>query len=228
MNIKYLKGAFASLILCISSLANAGLISYELEDIATFSNYRDYNVAQTFTGNGFVGMYGNSFAHLFRLENDQNQAQNNIQIDISGLLGNSINSAYLSFRLMTSVDGPTNFNIDGYNSDGRLRHLQGFNDSQYGRSSYVTDGTTAIQSFDITSILNTALSSNETWLGLNVYRTSGDSQWTYTPTTGDARDSAMLRLNVDYNTTEVPEPSTLAIFALGMIGLASRRFKKQS
>lgn len=29
-------------------------------------------------------------------------------------------------------------------------------------------------------------------------------------------------------TNEVPEPSTLAIFALGMIGLASRRFKKQS
>ena len=28
--------------------------------------------------------------------------------------------------------------------------------------------------------------------------------------------------------TAVPEPSTLAIFALGMIGLASRRFKKQS
>ena len=27
--------------------------------------------------------------------------------------------------------------------------------------------------------------------------------------------------------TSVPEPSTLAIFALGMIGLASRRFKKQ-
>jgi len=29
-------------------------------------------------------------------------------------------------------------------------------------------------------------------------------------------------------TYDVPEPSTLAIFALGMIGLASRRFKKQS
>jgi hypothetical protein len=28
--------------------------------------------------------------------------------------------------------------------------------------------------------------------------------------------------------TSVPEPSSLAIFALGMIGLASRRFKKQS
>lgn len=30
------------------------------------------------------------------------------------------------------------------------------------------------------------------------------------------------------DSTTVPEPSTLAIFALGMIGLASRRFKKQS
>lgn len=29
-------------------------------------------------------------------------------------------------------------------------------------------------------------------------------------------------------TTSVPEPSTLAIFVLGMMGLASRRFKKQS
>jgi hypothetical protein len=34
--------------------------------------------------------------------------------------------------------------------------------------------------------------------------------------------SALVRSNV------VPEPSTLAILALGMIGLASRRFKKQS
>ncbi|NQY66036.1 MAG: PEP-CTERM sorting domain-containing protein [Alteromonadaceae bacterium] len=31
-----------------------------------------------------------------------------------------------------------------------------------------------------------------------------------------------------FDHTSVPEPSTLAIFALGMIGLASRRFKKQS
>ena len=30
------------------------------------------------------------------------------------------------------------------------------------------------------------------------------------------------------NVSKVPEPSTLTIFALGMIGLASRRFKKQS
>lgn len=33
---------------------------------------------------------------------------------------------------------------------------------------------------------------------------------------------------LSFGSTAVPEPSTLAIFALGMIGLASRRFKKQS
>jgi hypothetical protein len=41
--------------------------------------------------------------------------------------------------------------------------------------------------------------------------------------TRDDRTGAFLHRSVD-----VPEPSTLAIFALGMIGLASRRFKKQS
>jgi len=37
-----------------------------------------------------------------------------------------------------------------------------------------------------------------------------------------------LDLGVYGTKVDVPEPSTLAIFALGMIGLASRRFKKQS
>jgi len=36
-----------------------------------------------------------------------------------------------------------------------------------------------------------------------------------------------LAFRINGNSTEVPEPSTLAIFALGIMGLASRRFKKQ-
>ncbi len=35
-------------------------------------------------------------------------------------------------------------------------------------------------------------------------------------------------LTIEKLSVDVPEPSTLAIFALGMIGLASRRFKKQA
>ena len=57
----------------------------------------------------------------------------------------------------------------------------------------------------------------------------GDTQSNYTGS------YALNNLVVNYNqeayaagnTAEVPEPSTLAIFALGMIGLASRRFNKK-
>tara|TARA_B110000503_G_scaffold56880_1_gene91053 strand:+ start:723 stop:1196 length:474 start_codon:yes stop_codon:yes gene_type:complete len=39
---------------------------------------------------------------------------------------------------------------------------------------------------------------------------------------------AFFQLDNIRSSTSVPEPSTLAIFALGLMGLASRRFKKQA
>jgi len=55
--------------------------------------------------------------------------------------------------------------------------------------------------------------------------------WDYCCQSGDdtrAQWSEVLELAISgTKSTSVPEPSTLAIFALGMIGLASRRFKKQ-
>ena len=51
----------------------------------------------------------------------------------------------------------------------------------------------------------------------------GDS-WGWSQGDPDERVGTYLTRTV----VHVPEPSTLAIFALGMIGLASRRFKKQS
>ena len=40
-------------------------------------------------------------------------------------------------------------------------------------------------------------------------------------------DQSLATWKVDTQGVDVPEPSTLAIFALGIMGLASRRFKKQ-
>lgn len=47
-------------------------------------------------------------------------------------------------------------------------------------------------------------------------------------TTSQPYDYKITFIDADASTSNaIPEPSTLAIFALGMIGLASRRFKKQ-
>jgi hypothetical protein len=44
---------------------------------------------------------------------------------------------------------------------------------------------------------------------------------------GTGTDAQLSELRL-LGTVQVPEPTTLAIFALGMVGLAARRFKKQS
>jgi hypothetical protein len=44
----------------------------------------------------------------------------------------------------------------------------------------------------------------------------------------DGLTDVQISYVANWGATEVPEPSTLAIFALGLMGLASRRFKKQS
>jgi hypothetical protein len=45
---------------------------------------------------------------------------------------------------------------------------------------------------------------------------------------GDYNFAGLSEIRFDGTLAVVPEPSTLAIFALGLMGLASRRFKKQS
>ena len=45
---------------------------------------------------------------------------------------------------------------------------------------------------------------------------------------GGGHSLSVSNVALTVTSTNVPEPSTLAIFAFAMIGLASRKFKKQS
>jgi hypothetical protein len=115
---------------------------------------------------------------------------------------------------ITSVAGN---NDDGEDvSDGSLITVGGYDDpftpsnptyqqdhERYNLVPYITDGDTSIN-------INTNNPSNNDNIFLAGFYVSGVASFNEKPPTG------------------VPEPSTLAIFALGMIGLASRRFKKQS
>lgn len=56
------------------------------------------------------------------------------------------------------------------------------------------------------------------------FRTSVDFSW-HTDNTSPLYSTMLIRTDM---ATDVPEPSTFAIFALGMLGLASRKFKKNN
>jgi hypothetical protein len=100
----------------------------------------------------------------------------------------------------------------------------------YGTSTNVTDYL--IRAFDVNNIqiwnAQVDISSYGTWdnwLTLNVnianvrelrFGAAGPSAW-----------PSIDNLVINEQSTDVPEPSTLAIFALGIMGLASRRFKKK-
>ena len=71
------------------------------------------------------------------------------------------------------------------------------------------------------------------YIEANVVRLSKSNEWSSFATSdtfsSTGTNSALpIGFMLYREHAEVPEPSTLAIFALGMIGLASRRFKKQS
>jgi hypothetical protein len=82
-----------------------------------------------------------------------------------------------------------------------------------GQLSYSTQE--ALQGYDTNRLYNNRESGGEL--------DHGDWRLTFT-----ANGGSVSNVNVINGVSQVPEPSTLAIFALGMIGLVSRRFKKQS
>jgi hypothetical protein len=74
-------------------------------------------------------------------------------------------------------------------------------------------------------------------LGIGVYDILADvyTEVRSSPGNGITISNADLTFNLKLTpttaagkTAEVPEPSTIAIFAIGLMGLASRRFKKQA
>jgi hypothetical protein len=71
----------------------------------------------------------------------------------------------------------------------------------------MVNGTNGVKPWDTRN----AIDSNAAWI------------WS-----SDADNDNNVYFSLAIKATDVPEPTSLAILALGMIGLASRRFKKQS
>ncbi|MDO6447576.1 PEP-CTERM sorting domain-containing protein, partial [Colwellia sp. 1_MG-2023] len=131
--------------------------------------------------------------------------------DITDMTYNQYNYAWVTANNSTyRIDSYGNVNISG-SSD--FTYYNAFNGGG-------TNGNWLLNAANNTIALNGAGG-----VGTQILKTS-------LFTVADITDMTYNQYNYAWVTvtksTDVPEPSTLAIFALGMIGLASRRFKKQS
>jgi hypothetical protein len=207
MNIKMLKAAFAGLVLSVSGFANAGIIS-----------------GTEYTDDGKVVDLQN--LEWLTWDETYGVSRNSIEAGYNGLLSKGWRYATTTElgNLFTSIWGGQ----DGWNTanhDGSQWLWENFDNadfllgSSYSRSGDLQVGAT-VNYLGHWRAETTYLSDDSGWFHSN-YGAAGN--YSNLLSKSSQASSVLVR-----SVTDVPEPSTLAIFALGMIGLASRRFKKQS
>ena len=240
MNIKMLKAAVAGLVLAVSGFANAGLIVAPNENASIEGDSNNcypfscsiYRYQQVFNSSFFGSQSGIIEEIAFRLDGNS-QSFSNQSFDLEIRLSNTNTSAgTLSTTFANNIGSDETLVLDSIIS----------------LSSNVVTGVNPFDIIiDIADIFEYDGTSN---LLLDIVRISGSSEpfdsvrndvsasemnrvWSSTNSlTGESLGDRGLVTQFRIATTAqepstVPEPSTLAIFALGIMGLTSRRFKKQ-
>ncbi len=205
--------------------SQAATVTYSLPDILTFTDYTDNNVAATYSGTGFGGMYGPrvgvSWAHLFGVESTD-FSRTIMQVDTSGLAGATILSATLSFQLLDGSTDPQNVTLTGFDGGaGALTYLWDAPATNYG--DLVASVAQGGNSIDVTSLLADSVGAGDAWFGMHL-QGSSEFMWTYSHSgSGYDSDRALVRLTVE--TAEVPLPGTLPLvgLALAAFGFVRRR-----
>jgi hypothetical protein len=207
----------------LAQTTSAATITFEIKDLQTSLTYTDNNVAQTFAGTGFVGMYNvvangePAFAHLLGIE-DTDYSRTNMQVGIAGLAGTTIVSATLSFQLLDGCEGCQQ-TIEGtaYRSSGALGYLWDAPALNYGF--FAGTAAPGANAYDVTSLLAASVLAGDSWFGMHLAGTDNEYIWTYTLAD---RDAAVVRLDVEY----VPEPGTLALIGTGLATMLARRRRR--
>jgi len=208
MKVKMLKAAVAGLILSVSGFASAGLIPFGIQtDIDT----------STLTNNGwslnFQSSWSSQAAHDY-------QMFAGIALDEYVFIG-ALDTGTSNIALGAAVLYSDLLNYTLGNNTNNYNGASWYFRNDYSMGFAAIGETVSLGSAD-TSFDSGALS-KLSWHMHDNY-TAGYRVGNVRSNSTTAFQKVVFRASAE----EVPEPSTLAIFALGMIGLASRRFKKQS
>ena len=208
MKFKILKVAIVSIFLSVSSFASATLIPFGIQtDIDT----------STLTNNGwslnFQSSWGSQDAHDYDMfagiALDEYVFIGALDIGTNNI---ALGSAVLYSDLLNYTLGNATNDYNGASWYFRNDYSMGFVD---------IGETVTLNSAD-TSADNGALS-KLSWHMHDDY-TAGYKVGNYASNSSGVYEKVVFRASA----IDVPEPSTLAIFALGIMGLAARRFKKKA
>ncbi|AAZ26600.1 PEP-CTERM sorting domain-containing protein [Colwellia psychrerythraea] len=219
MKFKFLKGTFASLALACCSLANAGLIIGA--DSVTAPNSNGSALAVNIINqNGLSQNYTSGvtdFDTFLSTATHNNSCGSNCWANVPNVI--------FPINLDFSLGGLFELESIGiWNYHGALG-LNEFELFAADNSSFL--GSTSLGTFNVGMESSSAVASGQSFsfasTNASFIRMKLNSNY---GSTGQVAIGEVVFEKA--SSTDIPEPSTLAIFALGMIGLASRRFKKQS
>jgi len=205
MKFKFFRSAFVGVVLSATFLvnvANAGLINFEGISGSGIYEYTYVNGYTQDLGGGFS--LSSPSGATFIIGSNYNTNWGNAVS--SGLHGLGFYSGYSVIDNGGSIFDALSVNAGSVYQDNTSILIEGF------LSGILTHSVT-------TGFYNLYESSNV------ILNFTGIDALRFSLLTGS---SALVDDIITSSSIDVPEPSTLAIFALGMIGLASRRFKKQS
>lgn len=204
----------------------AGLIELLPEDIVKVSQDGDKNSAGTVLVPSDYEIYARERT-IGSKDEEKMRTASFIQFDLSSLTTDIVNSSFFSASFeadfVSSLNDKNNMSVmlgqvtdewDNVLGDLPLFELADSSINEVTLVGNVKNRAYGTYSVDVTTIVQDWVNGDALNNGLVVFGKTPAFQ-------GAGFDNVALQV-------EVPEPSTLAIFALGIIGLASRRFKKKA
>lgn len=217
MKLKFLNASLIGLLLTVCSSANAWLITSEDFESGTATDWSNNLVTvgnsnfTTFLGR-HAGSNGNQYlSKTFALTGNQTEVNISFSFyEIDSWDNESLNIYINDILVRTDV-----YSVHAIDAPSGTTSL--FTDN----TSFGFTGSYYDQGIGYSFILNTTETSLKLGFGTTINQAINDESW--------GIDNVIIMDNIQGDPNmSVPEPTTLAIFTLGIIGLASRRLKKQS